>query len=217
LLLRSAACFAAIGEFARAEGLAGPLSVLEGPVGIRANYLRGQIEGLRSGKTGILRSLLQNPAYGEFKPGIYYSLWKIEGDQIWRKKLLEDYPKSPEGLILSGENAANPAVSAVPSPLWLFMGAEPPQGTAEILVQSPSAEPPARPGDPLMLQTGLFSREENARALVERLRSAGFSPLVTPKTLKDASYWVVGVRPGQDYKRTILLLKNAGFEAFPVF
>jgi cell division septation protein DedD len=68
-----------------------------------------------------------------------------------------------------------------------------------------------------MLQTGLFSREENARALAERLRVAGFSPVITKKTVDRKEHWAVGVVPGPDPSRTILLLKDKGFESFPVY
>jgi cell division septation protein DedD len=68
-----------------------------------------------------------------------------------------------------------------------------------------------------MLQTGLFSREENAQALAGRLREAGFGVTITRRTVNGTGYWAVGVPPGPDHNRMILLLKDAGFEAFPVY
>jgi cell division septation protein DedD len=68
-----------------------------------------------------------------------------------------------------------------------------------------------------MLQTGLFSREENAAALAERLRRAGFSPMVSKKTINGSEHWAVGVIPGPDPSKTMLLLKDQGFESFPVY
>jgi tetratricopeptide (TPR) repeat protein len=70
---------------------------------------------------------------------------------------------------------------------------------------------------PVMLQTGLFSREENAQALADRLREAGFGVTITRRTVNGTGYWAVGVPPGPDHNRMILLLKDAGFEAFPVY
>jgi hypothetical protein len=68
-----------------------------------------------------------------------------------------------------------------------------------------------------MLQTGLFGREENARILAGRLRGAGFAPLITTKTVNGTLYWAVGISPGKNHTETILLLKDAGFEVFPVY
>jgi hypothetical protein len=70
---------------------------------------------------------------------------------------------------------------------------------------------------PVVLQTGLFSREENARALAERLRRAGFQTDITRRGVKGVDYWAVNVPAGADMGRTIIRLKDAGFESFPVF
>jgi hypothetical protein len=68
-----------------------------------------------------------------------------------------------------------------------------------------------------MLQTGLFGREENARAMAERLRETGFTPVILRKTVNGREHWAVGVAPGADSSRTMLLLKDRGFESFPVY
>jgi hypothetical protein len=67
------------------------------------------------------------------------------------------------------------------------------------------------------LQTGLFGNEANARKQAERLRAAGFTPATTKRQVNGADYWAVNVPPGQNMSQTILKLKDAGFEAFPVF
>jgi cell division septation protein DedD len=68
-----------------------------------------------------------------------------------------------------------------------------------------------------VLQTGLFSREENAQALVRRLNGAGFSAALGRRQVNGVEYWVVTVPAGTDTQQTIMRLKDAGFEAFPVF
>ncbi|MDR2028472.1 MAG: SPOR domain-containing protein, partial [Treponema sp.] len=82
-----------------------------------------------------------------------------------------------------------------------------------------AASPGSGPGGdgPRALQTGLFSREENAKAMAARLSAAGFSPAIVPRKVNDADYWAVTVPPEADSNRTILRLKEAGFESFPVF
>jgi hypothetical protein len=183
-------------------------------------YLVGQIEALRSGDTGFLRSFLSDPAAVPFKPGIYYTIWKVSGDVVFRTRLLNEFPRSPEALALKDGTA----ISAAGTALWLFGDLSGVQITTESrpdrsadASQTVTVEPSGTQEVPSMLQTGLFGKEENAQALADRLRKAGFIPAVTIKTVNGTQSWAVGVQPGSDYNRTILLLKDAGFEAFPVY
>jgi cell division septation protein DedD len=66
------------------------------------------------------------------------------------------------------------------------------------------------------LQTGLFSREANANAHSEALRKAGFSATISRKQVNGIDHWAVTVPAGQDSKKTIQDLKNAGFDSFPI-
>jgi cell division septation protein DedD len=75
-----------------------------------------------------------------------------------------------------------------------------------------TAEKPAA-----LLQIGLFSREANAGVMAERLRNAGFKPSVGRRTVNGIEYRAVTVEPGQDMGQTVLRLRDAGFEAFPVY
>jgi hypothetical protein len=81
----------------------------------------------------------------------------------------------------------------------------------------PAAVSPAAASPGGVLQTGLFSREENTQAMAERLRRGGFTPVVTRRTVNGTEYWAVGVSPGENMNDMILRLKNAGFESFPVY
>jgi hypothetical protein len=66
------------------------------------------------------------------------------------------------------------------------------------------------------LQTGVFSREANARTQAENLRKAGFTASITRKMVNGTEHWAVTVPAGQDTNRTIQELKRAGFDSFPV-
>ncbi|MDR1505865.1 MAG: SPOR domain-containing protein [Treponema sp.] len=224
--VKTGAALAATGEFDRA------LSVLagvppSGDTGLCARYLSAQIAAFRSGQSPGLSSLLADPAFSAYKPGIYYSIWKISGDGAYRARLLNEFPHSPEALSLQD----GAPVAAAPTALWL-LGAP---GAAPVPAAAPNqaaaapvpavrgagtAPAPAAGTDgegPVMLQAGLFGREENARTLAGRLRAAGFVPVISPKTVNGTAYWAVGVSPGRDHTNTIILLKDAGFEAFPVY
>jgi tetratricopeptide (TPR) repeat protein len=235
-LLEGAACFIALGEMDRAEAAIRP-ALLSGDrrILLRARYAAARIEAFRSGNVTAMTAFLDDPGYGDLKPVSYYTIWKISGIESYKIRLLAEFPASPEARIVREEGA----VSAVPHALWLlFPGRDSVAGSRPVSVPASSmptasmpaasgTEPgsaaasgsaPAASGDkPSALQTGLFSREENARAMEERLRAAGFTASVSRRTINGNSYWAVSVSPGTDAGHTILRLRDAGFEAFPVY
>jgi hypothetical protein len=189
-----------------------------------AQVLAAQITAFRSGDVSALAALAENPGYAEYRAALHYTRWKISGDNRYKSRLLAEYPESPEARIAGGEGGAYGAVSAAPLALWfLFPGREnvtlaPPAAAAEgpTVLIIPAAPPPPVPEE-VALQIGLFSREENARAMAERLTAAGFQAAIIRRTLKGAGYWAVTVPAGNDMGRTIIQLKDAGFQSFPVF
>jgi tetratricopeptide (TPR) repeat protein len=209
-LLAGARCLAAMGEFDQAEA---HIKTILHTGGDRlslaaARFLDAQIEALRSGHTTALESLTAEPDYADINPALLYTLWRISGAESYKNRLLEEYPASPEAGILSGL-LGSPALA-----LWfLFPGREGALSAPQI------AEPDRKDatGAAAVLQTGIFSAEGNARIMAERLRAAGFSPTLRPRRLNDRDYWTVSVPPGPDMQQTVMRLKDAGFESFPVF
>jgi hypothetical protein len=228
-LIKGALCLAAMGEWDRA-GAAAKTVLLTGQAGpalLLARYLGAQVEAFGSGDLAALTALADNPDFVSLRPAIYYTLWNINGAaperaEGWKNRLITEFPQSPEGRIAAG---AGGAVEALPAPLWVFfpgrggvaLEAAAPSGTS--VSAAPSA--PAAPASPApgrgVLQTGLFGTEANARKQAERLRAAGFTPAVTKRLVNGTEYWTVNVPPGQNMSQTILKLKDAGFESFPVF
>lgn len=224
-LLEAARCSVAMGEPDKAEANVQRVLRTARDAGIlrHARYLDAQIKAFRSGDISALALLVEDPGYSEYKAALYYTQWKISGDSRYKSRLLTECPESPEARIAGSEGGA---VSAAPLALWfLFPGRE-----ALTLAPAPAGEsPPLSPADqspqvqtaggaaPAVLQTGLFSREENARSLVERLKRAGFQADITRRGIKGTGYWAVTVPAGNDMGRTIIRLKDAGFESFPVF
>ncbi|GHU12939.1 hypothetical protein FACS1894161_2210 [Spirochaetia bacterium] len=229
--LRCAVCLAGMGEFENAAAAA-RTAALSQDTAIRSEalYVGGQIEAFRSGNTASLGVMLPDSAFAPFRPGIYYSIWKVSGETAFRTRLLSEFPGSPEALALKDGKA----VSAAPTALWLLGGLVP---VVQVAAQDQPPEPQSAPIPataslppeiaggvqqtaetiPAMLQTGLFGREENAQALAGRLYNAGFVPIITQKIVNGTQFWAVGVPSGQDHNYTILLLKDKGFEAFPVY
>jgi len=215
-MLQSARCYTAIGEFDKANEALKPVLAAQGQPVVKARLLGAWIEAFRTGKTEALNALVSNPDFAAYKPGIYYTIWRISSDlevkSAMTSRLLAEFPQSPEARIIRDDSR----VSAMPTALWILsvvnFAAAPEQA-----ISATQATPAAQTGSPVILQTGIFSREENARVLSDRLKNAGFSPVINRKTVHGEIYWVVGVAPGPDPFRTTLLLKDKGFESFPVF
>jgi hypothetical protein len=189
--------------------------------------------------TGALAALLGDPDFSGQKPAICYILWKLSGAESWKTRLLAEFPRSPEGRIAAGVSAP---ISAAPTAFWLLLpgregftlssasgpaaqgssiapvsGQASPQPAPNPAVSSSVSSSSAVGGTATLLQTGLFGREENAKGQADRLRTAGFTPSIKTRQVNGSEYWMVGVPPGQDINQTILRLKDAGFESFPVF
>ncbi|QQO07545.1 SPOR domain-containing protein [Breznakiella homolactica] len=238
-LLSAVRCLMALGEWGKAE--AGVKAVLltgrdRGNL-LTARYLGAQVEAFqtKSGDHSALASFLDDPDYEDQKSMTYYLLWVVSGNESYKTKLLREYPRSPEAI--AAADSQNDRVSAAPGALLiLFPGRDsitlgtpvpsapsaekPPETTASAgpaAAQPPAPEPSPAAAGPQALQVGLYSREENAKAMAARLTEAGFTASVSERLVNNNRYWAVTTPPGRDYNETLLRLKDAGFESFPVF
>ncbi|MDR0322829.1 MAG: SPOR domain-containing protein [Treponema sp.] len=222
-LLACAYCLAAMGEWDRARTALEPLLLKS----VRANFLNISINAINTGNTSTLAAIAENPVYSQMKSEIYFMLWKISGGEAaenWRQRLVNEFPQSPEGRLASGENSR--VVKASPTPFWLFMGGLDSLSVleSEPLSLSSAVQPAANQSANAVqtvssqsrLQTGLFSRQENAQAQAASLRQAGFSSSIERRIVNNNEMWAVVVSAGQDTNRTIAALRNAGFESFPL-
>jgi cell division septation protein DedD len=159
----------------------------------------------------------------------------------WKTRLIAEYPGSPEAII-AGSGNGGVVISAVQNPMWLlFPGApvsSPPASAKPPAAMPPPAQPAQNPRPSVsvppptpptvsvppavnatavpVLQTGVFSREANARTQSEALRKAGFTATISRKLVNGAERWAVTVPAGQNINKTIQDLKKAGFDSFPV-
>jgi hypothetical protein len=219
-LLESAGLFISIGEYDKAaEGIKAVLfDCKEARLVIKARYLGVLMETFRSGDSRVLRALAEDNDFLEYRSGIYYILWRLSGEDSWKTKLASEFPQSPEAWILKGGN-----VQAAAGAFWFLfpgresIGLEEAAKTGETAIISPQVENTTENPAGILLQTGVYSREENARLMENRLKQAGFNPLLIRRQLNGCDYWSVAVVSGQDINADIIALKNSGFEAFPVF
>ncbi|MCL2833968.1 MAG: SPOR domain-containing protein [Treponema sp.] len=224
-----------MGEFEKADAELRTilLSSRDAEVQQSALLLNAELEAFRSGDCLPLAYLTDNPGFNADTSGIFYTLWKISGDDSWKSKILDSFPRSAEAAMLSNSSVIVPAMTVQ----WLLLPprisasrpesaaaqSAPPQSAASPPASSPSAAvpPPASQAaaaeTAVMLQTGLFNKEDNAKKMADDLAKAGFKSEVTRRLLDGSDYWAVQVPAGSDVNRTIGLLKNSGFESFPVF
>ncbi len=153
-------------------------------------------------------------------------------------RIRKEFPGTPEAdMVESGSVPPashwllTPAAGGVrppgaPAPGSPAVGPSPsPAGTAPAAASSPPAAPDptpasARPPEPSRIasfQAGAFSEERNAAALVKELSEKGFAAVVERRERGGKSLWVVLVPAGSDSQATLLRLKDAGYEAYPVF
>ena len=222
LLLEQGRLLISLGEYEKASVAVAALLARDQDreIVIQGRYLFAQLEAFRSGNTQILAALAKEADFAEYRSGIYYTLWKLTALSSWRTGLVAEFPQSPEAKIA----AAAAGVDSAPTPLWLLF-----PGRDSIQLSAPPASTSAPVGsggsDTLIettvlqtsvLQTGLFGREENAKALAERLKNAGFEPIVSRRQVNGNDHWAVLVSGGRDMNATIQRLKTAGFDSFPV-
>jgi hypothetical protein len=120
---------------------------------------------------------------------------------------------------LGGLTGAPPAVSvpAVSVPAVSVPATSAPVTKADPTVKAAS---PALPARAKRLQVGYFSLEENAQALKDELSSKRFTATVETRSRATGSgkaeekRWIVVVEGGKDIAKTILSLKDAGYESY---
>ena len=241
--VQAAYSLASIGEWERALQLIREpaRSAGNGPETLRARYLDATLMAWLSSDLGGLIALAGSAGALSLRPVVYYTLWwTLARDplaptfsaEVWRTRLLQEFPGSPEALILAPTADGNdPVVHAIYSPLWLLLPgslAESAGGTpAGIQGESPSAQAPepapvaASPAGesgttfPQGQQTGLFRSRENAQAQAENLQRSGFGALVLRRSVGGEEYWAV-VIPSGDPARTARELRALGLDSFTV-
>ena len=213
-LLEVSRLLISMGEYDRAEAEFRKLSGLEDAViDARAQLTMAQLEAFNLGDTSKLQQLAADSLFVSLRGEIYYTLWKISGAESWKNKLTAEFPDSPEARISSAAGT----VKAAATPQWLlFQGFSSTEAYSAESLPSALQDNQTQQAGGILLQTGLFSREPNAKAFRERLEKAGFYSRLFRREINDNEYWAVMVDGGKDHNKTLQELKQAGFDAFPV-
>lgn len=245
-LVSGAFCMAAMGEWDRALAIIAPIlrENRQNPALLRARYLSACARAWSNGDASDLSVMAQNPEFKELHSAVYWTLWRLAGIRpgmagagsaaLWKARLLDEFPQSPEARIAAAENPAQPqtpAISALPSLHWLLLpvqedlieilhAATAPVQSAPISAPPQQQAPPAQSSQPAqssrILQTGLFSVEANAKNQMDKLLKAGFSASIARRTVQGKEFWAVTVPAGSNMAKTVDDLKKAGFDSFPL-
>jgi hypothetical protein len=116
-VLEMAACLMAIGEWedaAAAVRLVLLTSRNAPGIILRAKYLGAQIEAFANGNTVAIEFYLDDPDYASLKPAIYYTLYVITKKEVYRNRLLAEYPASPETRLITDDTIPFPGA------MWLL-------------------------------------------------------------------------------------------------
>jgi len=216
-LLSCAYCLAAMGEWDRAATALDPLLAKSA----RARFLDTGIKAIKTGDTSTLGAIADISEYNQMKSEILFMLWKLSDKSTaenWRRRLIAEFPDSTEGRLAAGTPASSIAIK--PSPFWLLLGMLDAQAASQSSTRS-STRPSPAPSAPSVspstspapkLQTGIFGNQANANVQIEKLKSAGFSPVLEQR----GDMWAVIVPAGTDANRTGAELRAAGYESFLV-
>jgi hypothetical protein len=75
--------------------------------------------GDRAEALAQIRSCADNPVFADYIPELLFALWWTDSDAAAKKRLLDQYPKSPEAAVARGD------ISLSPVPFWFLIGRSP--------------------------------------------------------------------------------------------
>ncbi|MBN1243767.1 MAG: SPOR domain-containing protein [Spirochaetales bacterium] len=243
-LLASATCWLQAGECKRSMAMAelAALSSTDRDLDWRADLVLawGSVcSGDASRARSFLSALTGRAGDPDRKAAVLLLSWALsegEARSSLAAELAASFPGSPEALVAAGVNA--------PSPFWYLafprpattgtgVGARVPApapsagaGTSPTVAtpEAPAATSPSggsvEASGPRAYQIGLFSEKGNADRLASDLRKRGFEVALESRERPGSApalAVLVPVRAGTDPAALLLKLKDAGFEAWPIF
>lgn len=174
----------------------------------------------------LLESFLDDITMKSVKNTVLFSLWWLTGKDVYAEILKKNYTASPETEIVSGK------YFIMPSPYWyliprrgnvgfdvsevVFDQLEQKEDKNDISVVSKTKKTNDRI---LWYQVGMFRDEDNAERCMQKLVQAGFAPEKQKETrTSGTTYTIIIVRESEkDGITTGEVLRNAGFECYPVY
>lgn len=175
----------------------------------------------------LITAYIQNKAFKDYHPALLFTLWWVTGDENIQQQLSTQYPSSIEAAAVMGN------VTVHPSSFWYLMprsssfqteheektvsATDDRQRAAQTNHPSKDGEANKKRTKPLYYQLGFYKTKRYAQAMLTDLQKKHFTPEIKEELRPSGTlYFVVLVKENEDGTMGILL-KNAGYEAFPVF
>lgn len=178
----------------------------------------------------LLKAYSGMPEMKSVRASVLFTLWYINDDADASKILRNEYPKSAETQIVTGQS------QLMPTPFWFFVerkgsalthaadnkAPDANQKTSNIEVAKVKSEEQKSSADKSdekikRQQVGLFGKKENAESLVERLKEKGFKANIEEEKRPSGNiYFIVTVDENTEGNMG-LKLKTAGFDCYPIF
>lgn len=230
LLLDAARCYMSMGDADSADSLVRSVLLSSFDTGIvaRARLYSVWIQlssGSRDPAVALLREYAGQPAFSDWAPAIYFSLWWAAGDERSRDALVNRYPGTPEAAVLRSDSTLRA------SPFWYLMertGSSPAASAASVAPDSAASTTAtgkeqsesaiaSTSQSARWQQTGFFRVKDYADSLAARLREKGFEPVIREEKRPSGTVYFVVLVAESAEGTTGPALKNAGFESYPVF
>lgn len=179
----------------------------------------------------LLKAYSGMPDMKSVRVSVLFTLWYINNDSDASKILRDEYPKSAEAQIVTGNS------QLMPTPFWFFVerrgnALSASSGNKNInsagqkisnieVAKVKSEEPENQDGKSdekiKRQQVGLFGKKENAESLVLRLKEKGFTAKIEEEKRPSGNiYFIVTVDENPEGNMG-LKLKTAGFDCYPIF
>ena len=189
----------------------------------------------------LITAYTKKKAFSEYHPALLFTLWWVNGDEDAKQRLLKEYPAGMEAAAVNG------TVTVQPSTFWYLMPrsglAQKPAAGSTASKTGTSSEATKAPGQsssaskaeaasaqsskpaagsetqskPSYYQLGFYKTKKYAEALAADLQKKHFTPIIKEETRPSGTvYFAVLVKENAAGDMG-LRLKDAGYEAFPIF
>jgi len=160
----------------------------------------------------LITAYTKKKSFSEYHSALLFTLWWINDDEDAKQRLLKEYPAGMEAAAVNG------TVTVQPSTFWYLM---PRSGLAQQAIAGGSASKIAAvsetPLKPSYYQLGFYKTKKYAEALAADLQKKHFTPIIKEETRPSGTvYFAVLVKENAAGDMG-LRLKDAGYEAFPIF
>lgn len=158
-----------------------------------------------------IKHYLAAPSYTEYRATLYFLLYWLNDDEQAKTTLIKSFPSSMEALLVQNKASVSPVS------FWYLM----PRKKAHTVQSSNDAAPTVAADNavkqaiPKAYQVGFFKTKSYAEDLLQELIAKGFAAYVESKSA--AQTYTVLVPAASQAQSILKRLKDAGYEAYPVF